>query len=100
MGQDSSRKRREEKIKKLQDELAQVKTLLMDSVIISEVFSYLSGYKIQERTANAAIVASNVVRWVMGPSGTIVTFPNEIGFPSILEPKNCRYSIHISPRNN
>ncbi|XP_011087489.1 uncharacterized protein LOC105168956 [Sesamum indicum] len=67
LGQDSSRKRREEKIKKRQEELA------------------------QERTANAATVASNVVRWVMGPSGTVVTFPDEIGLPSIFEPKLCSY---------
>ncbi|KAL0422099.1 UNVERIFIED_CONTAM: hypothetical protein Slati_3232800 [Sesamum latifolium] len=67
LGQDSSRKRREEKIKKRQEELA------------------------QERTANSATVASNVVRWVMGPSGTVVTFPDEIGLPSIFEPKPCSY---------
>ncbi|KAK6159814.1 hypothetical protein DH2020_003195 [Rehmannia glutinosa] len=67
LGQDSSRKRREEKIKKRQEELA------------------------QERTANAATVASNVVRWVIGPSGTVVTFPEEIGLPSIFEPKPCSY---------
>ncbi|KAI3445419.1 hypothetical protein Pfo_002084 [Paulownia fortunei] len=67
LGQDSSRKRREEKIKKRQEELA------------------------QERTANGATVASNVVRWVMGPSGTVVTFPDEIGLPSIFEPKPSSY---------
>ncbi|KAL0357268.1 UNVERIFIED_CONTAM: Polyubiquitin [Sesamum calycinum] len=68
LGQDSSRKRREEKIKKRQEELA------------------------QERTANSATVASNVVRWVMGPSGTVVTFPDEIGLPTIFEPKPCSYN--------
>ncbi|KAL0364851.1 UNVERIFIED_CONTAM: hypothetical protein Sangu_0582700 [Sesamum angustifolium] len=67
LGQDSSRKRREEKIKKRQEELA------------------------QERTANSATVASNVVRWVIGPSGTVVTFPDEIGLPTIFEPKPCSY---------
>ncbi|GFP80353.1 hypothetical protein PHJA_000178700 [Phtheirospermum japonicum] len=67
LGQDSSRKRREEKIKKRQEELA------------------------QERSANAGTVASDVIRWVMGPSGTVVTFPDEIGLPSIFEPKPCSY---------
>ncbi|KAL9175067.1 hypothetical protein ABFS82_02G091800 [Erythranthe guttata] len=67
LGQDSSRKKREEKIKKRQEELA------------------------QERSANAATVASNVVRWVMGPSGTIVTFPHDIGLPSIFESNPCSY---------
>lgn len=67
LGQESSRKRREEKIKKRQEELA------------------------QERNANAATVAPNAVRWVMGPSGTVVTFPDEIGLPSIFQPKSCSY---------
>ncbi|KAH6820124.1 hypothetical protein C2S53_015927 [Perilla frutescens var. hirtella] len=67
LGQESSRKRREEKIKKRQEELA------------------------QERNANAATVAPNAVRWVMGPSGTVVTFPDELGLPSIFEPKSCSY---------
>ncbi|CAA3020766.1 SWR1 complex subunit 2 isoform X1 [Olea europaea subsp. europaea] len=65
LGQDSSRKRREEKIKKRKEQLA------------------------QERAANAT-VASNVVRWVMGPSGTTVTFPDDIGLPSIFESKHSR----------
>ncbi|PIN10067.1 hypothetical protein CDL12_17358 [Handroanthus impetiginosus] len=67
LGQDSSRKRREEKIRKRKEELA------------------------QERNVNAATIASNVVRWVMGPSGTVVTFPDEIGLPSIFEAKPCSY---------
>lgn len=66
LGQDSSRKRREEKIKKQKEELA------------------------QEKAANAA-VASNVVRWVMSPSGTTVTFPDDIGLPSIFKPKHFSY---------
>ncbi|XP_057792046.1 uncharacterized protein LOC131008941 [Salvia miltiorrhiza] len=67
LGQDSSRKRREDKIKKRQQELA------------------------QERNANGATVAPDAVRWVMGPSGTVVTFPAEVGLPSIFEPKSCSY---------
>lgn len=67
LGQDSTRKRREEKIRKQQEELA------------------------QERNALAGIVPSSVVRWIMGPSGTIVTFPDDIGLPSIFEPKPCSY---------
>ncbi|KAJ9180341.1 hypothetical protein P3X46_008599 [Hevea brasiliensis] len=67
LGQDSSRKKREDKMKKRQEELA------------------------QEKAANAMILTSDHVRWVMGPSGTVVTFPNEIGLPSIFDPKPCRY---------
>ncbi|KAH7542953.1 hypothetical protein FEM48_Zijuj02G0130100 [Ziziphus jujuba var. spinosa] len=67
LGQDSSRKKREDKIKKRQENLA------------------------QEKAANAEIVASDSVRWVMGPSGTVVTFPDEIGLPTIFDSKPCSY---------
>ncbi|KAK4739387.1 hypothetical protein R3W88_003084 [Solanum pinnatisectum] len=67
LSQDSSRKKREDKIKKRQEELA------------------------QERTATATSLSSNAIRWVMGPSDTVVTFPNEMGLPSIFEPKACSY---------
>ncbi|XP_015570374.1 SWR1 complex subunit 2 isoform X2 [Ricinus communis] len=67
LGQDSSRKKREDKMKKRQEELA------------------------QEKAANAMILTADHVRWVMGPSGTVVTFPNEMGLPSIFDPKPCSY---------
>ncbi|KAL6968641.1 hypothetical protein U1Q18_034439 [Sarracenia purpurea var. burkii] len=66
LGQDSSRKKREDKIKKRQEEIA------------------------QERAANAHMLASNTIRLVMGPTGTVVTFANDMGFPSIFDPKPCR----------
>ncbi|KAK4595404.1 hypothetical protein RGQ29_013740 [Quercus rubra] len=59
LGQDSSRKKREDKMKKRQEELA------------------------QEKAANYMVLASDSVRWVIGPSGTVVTFPNEIGLPTL-----------------
>ncbi|XVE63129.1 hypothetical protein DITRI_Ditri06bG0175100 [Diplodiscus trichospermus] len=67
LGQDSSRKKREDKIKKRQEEIA------------------------QEKATNSMILASDSVRWLMGPSGTVVTFPNEVGLPSIFDPKPCSY---------
>ncbi|XP_059652287.1 uncharacterized protein LOC132299588 [Cornus florida] len=67
LGQDSSRKKREDKIKKRQEEIA------------------------QERAANAMTLPSNTVRWTMGPAGTVVTFANELGLPSIFNPKPCSY---------
>ncbi|THG20996.1 hypothetical protein TEA_029872 [Camellia sinensis var. sinensis] len=67
LGQDSSRKKREDKMKKRQEDLA------------------------QERAASALTLASNTVRWVMGPTGTVVIFPNEMGLPTIFEPKACSY---------
>ncbi|KAG8479305.1 hypothetical protein CXB51_029789 [Gossypium anomalum] len=67
LGQDSSRKKREDKIKKRQEEMA------------------------QEKATNSMILASDTVRWFMGPSGTVVTFPNEVGLPSIFDSKPCSY---------
>ncbi|XP_058189968.1 uncharacterized protein LOC131307471 [Rhododendron vialii] len=67
LGQDSSRKKREDKLKQRQEELA------------------------QERATNAMTLASNTVRWLLGPTGSVVTFPNEMGLPSIFEPKACSY---------
>ncbi|XP_047334143.1 transcriptional regulator ATRX homolog [Impatiens glandulifera] len=63
LGQDSSRKKREDKVKKRQEELA------------------------QEKAANALKHASSTVRWVIGPNGTTVTFPEEMGLPSLFDPK-------------
>ncbi|XP_020422281.1 uncharacterized protein LOC18774109 [Prunus persica] len=67
LGQDSSRKKREDKIKKRQEDLA------------------------HERAANAFILPSDSVRWVMGPSGSVVTFPDEMGLPAIFDSKPCSY---------
>ncbi|XP_050224792.1 uncharacterized protein LOC126674387 [Mercurialis annua] len=67
LGQDSTRKKREDKLKKRQEELA------------------------QGRAANSLVVTADHVRWVMGPSGTVVTFPDELGLPSIFDTKPCSY---------
>ncbi|KAJ6723333.1 INO80 COMPLEX SUBUNIT B [Salix koriyanagi] len=67
LGQDSSRKKREDKMKKRMEELA------------------------QEKATTAQLHASNTIRWVMGPTGTVVTFPREMGLPSIFDSKPCSY---------
>ncbi|PSR85940.1 INO80 complex subunit B like [Actinidia chinensis var. chinensis] len=67
LGQDSSRKKREDKIKKRQEEIA------------------------QEKAANALVLASNTIRLVMGPTGTVVTFSKDMGLPSIFNPKPHSY---------
>ncbi|KAL8140345.1 hypothetical protein V2J09_006366 [Rumex salicifolius] len=59
LGQDSTRKKREEKIKRQQEELA------------------------QEKNAKATVLGPNTVRWVIGPSGTVVTFSDDLGLPNI-----------------
>ncbi|XP_042492480.1 nucleolar protein dao-5-like [Macadamia integrifolia] len=67
LGQDSSRKKREDKNKRRRDELA------------------------QEKAANAMTLASNTVKWVIGPNGTVVTFPKDVGLPSIFDTKPYSY---------
>lgn len=67
LGQDSNRKKREEKKKKRVKDLAEGKA------------------------ADELMRAANTIRYVMGPSGTTVTFPNEMGLPSIFESKTCSY---------
>uniref|UniRef100_A0A803M7H6 INO80 complex subunit B-like conserved region domain-containing protein n=1 Tax=Chenopodium quinoa TaxID=63459 RepID=A0A803M7H6_CHEQI len=66
LGQDSNRKKREDKKKKRVKELA------------------------QERAADELMRASNSIRMIMGPSGTTVTFPKEM-LPSFFDPKPCSY---------
>ncbi|XP_059625580.1 uncharacterized protein LOC132268762 isoform X2 [Cornus florida] len=67
LGQDSSRRKRESKIKKRQEELA------------------------QEKAGNEMMLASNTIRLVMGPNGTVVSFPKDMGLPSIFDSKPCSY---------
>ncbi|KAK4717441.1 hypothetical protein R3W88_015779 [Solanum pinnatisectum] len=64
LGQDSNKKK-QEKIKKQQEELAQEKA--------------------------AKELAPNTIRTVMGPTGTVVTFPHDMGLPSIFDSKPCSY---------
>ncbi|XP_008781120.2 protein starmaker-like [Phoenix dactylifera] len=67
LGLDSNRKKKEEKIRKERDEMA------------------------QKRAAESLILAPNTVRWVMGPTGTVVTFADDVGLPSIFSSKQCSY---------
>lgn len=47
-------------------------------------------FNLQEKAANAQMLASSTIRLVMGPSGTTVTFPQEMGLPKIFDPKPSR----------
>ncbi|KAI8011673.1 hypothetical protein LOK49_LG06G03376 [Camellia lanceoleosa] len=67
LGQDSARKKREEKMRKQRDEVAQGKI------------------------ASSMTLARSTVRWVMGPTGTIVTFSEDIGLPSVFNSVPCSY---------
>jgi hypothetical protein len=50
----------------------------------------------QEKAARAEELARNSIRWVMGPTGTVVSFPDSVGLPSIFNSKPCRYPIILS----
>ncbi|XP_073063289.1 uncharacterized protein [Primulina eburnea] len=67
LGQDSSRKKREEKMKKRQEELK------------------------QEKAAHAQFLTSNTIRCVMGPAGTTVSFSPDLGLPKFFDSKPCSY---------
>ncbi|KDP27926.1 hypothetical protein JCGZ_19006 [Jatropha curcas] len=67
LGQDSGRKKKEEKMKKQQEELA------------------------QGRAANSNTLGPNTVRWVIGPTGTVVIFSDDIGLPNIFNSVPCSY---------
>uniref|UniRef100_A0A1J3DKB3 INO80 complex subunit B-like conserved region domain-containing protein n=1 Tax=Noccaea caerulescens TaxID=107243 RepID=A0A1J3DKB3_NOCCA len=67
LGQDSGRKKKEEKIKKQQEERA------------------------QERAERSSTLAANTVRLVIGPSGTTLTFSEDIGLPDIFKPITYSY---------
>ncbi|XP_061349169.1 uncharacterized protein LOC133294504 [Gastrolobium bilobum] len=61
LGQESGRKKKEEKMNKRRDELA------------------------KEKSSKSFNLGSNTVRWTMGPKGTVVTFSEDIGLPSIFQ---------------
>ncbi|XP_071698092.1 uncharacterized protein [Rutidosis leptorrhynchoides] len=67
LGQDSSRKKREDKLKKRQEELA------------------------QEKAANAKTLAPSTIRTVISPTGTTVAFAEDIGLPHIFDSKPTSY---------
>ncbi|KAK9136686.1 hypothetical protein Sjap_007280 [Stephania japonica] len=67
LGQDSNMKKREDRTKKRRDEIA------------------------QDKAANSMVLSSNSIRWIMGPSGTVVVFPKEMDLPSIFDSKPCSY---------
>nr|XP_043622404.1 uncharacterized protein LOC122593997 [Erigeron canadensis] len=67
LGQDSTRKKREDKMKKRKEELA------------------------QEKAANAKMLAPNTIRTIIGPTGTTVAFAEDIGLPHIFDPRPSSY---------
>ncbi|PQQ14368.1 uncharacterized protein Pyn_38984 [Prunus yedoensis var. nudiflora] len=77
LGQDSSRKKREDKIKKRQKNWH-------SSILYSLYF-------MQEKAANMLTLPSNSIRYVMGPTGTVVIFSNDMGLPSLFDSKPCSY---------
>ncbi|CAN6469055.1 unnamed protein product [Victoria cruziana] len=67
LGQDGNGKKREDKLRKRKEEMA------------------------QEKAARVMSLASNTVRLVIGPSGTVVSFPKDADLPSIFNSPPCSY---------
>lgn len=45
----------------------------------------------KERASRAQNMAANSIRWVMGPTGTVISFPHAVGLPSIFDSKPHSY---------
>nr|XP_010914570.1 uncharacterized protein LOC105039939 [Elaeis guineensis]XP_029118804.1 uncharacterized protein LOC105039939 [Elaeis guineensis]XP_029118805.1 uncharacterized protein LOC105039939 [Elaeis guineensis]XP_029118806.1 uncharacterized protein LOC105039939 [Elaeis guineensis] len=45
----------------------------------------------EEKAAKSPELASSNIRWIMGPTGTVVTFPDDMGLPCIFSFKPCSY---------
>lgn len=43
------------------------------------------------KAANSQTPEGSSIRWIMGPNGTVVTFPESVGLPSIFDSKPCSY---------
>nr|CAD1816894.1 unnamed protein product [Ananas comosus var. bracteatus] len=47
----------------------------------------------KEKAAKSQKMAENTIKWVMGPNGTVVTFPANVGLPSIFNSKPHSYPL-------
>lgn len=45
------------------------------------------------KATNVQMLTSNTIRTVMGPTGTTVTFPQDLGLPRFFETNPCRYEL-------
>lgn len=96
LGQDSAKKKKEEKMNKRRDELAKVLIQLMNNIFpLSILFQVISSNMlvVQEKSSKPFHLASKTVRWTMGPNGTVVTFSEDMGLPSIFQTIPNRYSF-------
>ena len=72
-----------------------------DFVLFFSIFVFLFFFYVPGRAANAVALASNTIRWTMGPTGTTVTFSEDIGLPNIFNHVPSRYeSICFSCHSN
>ncbi|CAM6005830.1 unnamed protein product, partial [Sphagnum balticum] len=67
LGQDSTRKRREDRLQKRRQEIE------------------------QEKKMAELVPATNTIRWSLGPSGTVVSFAEDVGLPNLFNTGPCRY---------
>lgn len=52
----------------------------------------------QAKAAKTDTLGSNTIRWVIGPSGTLVIFSDDVGLPNIFNSVPCRCKLtYFSP---
>lgn len=105
LGQDSSRKKREDKNKKRLDELAQVlgykhtqyTTLLLTHYFFSKTECAENKSRVcsQEKAAQEERASTCYIRTIMGPNGTTVSFPID-KVPSLFDSKPIWYATLFS----
>lgn len=95
LGQDSARKKKDEKLKKQRDELAQVNELSATSLCNPAPYAFSDHVFFIHIQGRSNILGSNTIRWVSGPTGTVVLFSEDVGLPNIFHAKPCRYTFTI-----
>lgn len=94
---DSEKKKEERKQKEREEKVHP--TIRLSSVSLASICTGSTLLKIliftQERAAREQNLAASSVRWVMGPTGTIISFPEAVGLPSIFNSKPHRYSNRL-----
>jgi hypothetical protein len=89
LGLDSEKKKEEKKLKERENRV-QLREALRFVVSLIAIM-YLSFHCLfQEKQAKLEECKKNCVRTVMGPTGTVITFPESMGLPSIFNSKPVR----------
>lgn len=67
--------------------------LSLSDMVLTCVLMRINIYLMQGRAAKSSTLGSNTIRWVLGPTGTVVIFSDDLGLPKIFNSVPCRYKI-------